>query len=663
MNSILKIYTRVILFLFPFFFLPVIYNSFSLGKTSFLLISGFLGLLIWFLEAVITKKEVIKWNKFLVWFLLLIVWLVVSFIMTDPGVRMKSMMTQFGLGSVGGIFIWLFLWLQISDREESKKQFLWLSASGVVVAVTSLISFMIPVAKLPLVWPKSNPLFSISEGWSITGSILGEIILFLLLMVEWLRRLLNKLKDKADINKYLMEAVGVIFFGLLLFLDIYKMTKIGWIFLDNKTAWVIAVESLKNNPIFGVGPGNFYQAFLNFKPVSFNLTKLWSSGFDVSSMGILNIWTELGLGGLLLVVIIVINLLKKIKEKGFGMVLLMSLIVLFSPINLLSLFLLVWVVAFSKLSVVKESKMKLMVGEKGINIMPYIWGLVILGMVGFGGYWEAKILIADGYWRKAILAASKNDGTVTYNLEVKAIGINPNMADYRAIYSQTNLALAKNFLVKENMTDEDKQNGTTLVQQAVREAKAAVSLDQKNADYWSNLANIYKSLVGMVDGATDWSAQAYQQAIIFDPVDPLVKLDLGGLYYGMGDFESADRIFEQVVSNKKDYANGWYNWAYSAKELNKLEAAVNRMDQVLKLIPTDSTDYEKATEELNTWKKELEELNKKQAEAQKTQETKTDQVEALTTPEPLPTSVEENQILLPTGSEMAPTTPEPTAGQ
>jgi hypothetical protein len=27
--------------------------------------------------------------------------------------------------------------------------------------------------------------------------------------------------------------------------------------------------------------------------------------------------------------------------------------------------------------------------------------------------------------------------------------------------------------------------------------------------------------------------------------------------------------FEQVVM-AKDYANGWYNWAYSAKKMNKL---------------------------------------------------------------------------------------------
>jgi len=272
-------------------------------------------------------------------------------------------------------------------------------------------------------------------------------------------------------------------------------------------------------------------------------------------------------------------------------------------------------------------------------------------------------LIADAYWRQSLLAASKNDGSMTYNLQIKAVGMNPYMADYRAVYSQTCLVLAQSFLAKENVTDEEKEKGSTLIQQSVREAKAAIGLDQKNADYWGNLAAIYRSLVGMVDGTADWSSQAYQQAIVFNPASPLIKLDLGGLFYATGNFESADRVFEEAVLNKQDYANAWYNWAYSAKGLNKLSEAINRLDQAIKLVPVDSSDYEKASGELSTWKKELEELNKKQKEATQAQgETKKEEVNVLTTPEPIPTVAEKKQIVLPTGSEMAPVTPEPTAG-
>ena len=195
------------------------------------------------------------------------------------------------------------------------------------------------------------------------------------------------------------------------------------------------------------------------------------------------------------------------------------------------------------------------------------------------------------------------------------------------------------------MTDEDRQKASTLVQQAVREGKAAIALDENNPIYWLNLAMIYRQLVGMVDGAADWSYQAYQQAVVLEPANPISKLDLGGLLFAANKFEEADRVFEQVVTTKPDFANGWYNWAYSAKKLNKLEFAVARLTQAVALVPATSGDYEKANGELTTWKKEL--AASAEAMAPK--------AETLKTAEPLPTTGKE-QVVVPTG-ELAPVVP------
>lgn len=651
MKSILKIYTRLVLFLLPLFFLPVMYNSFGLAKSGLLIIGGGIGLLLWLVEIIVKKNETVKWNGLLTWFLILAIWAGVEFFMMTPGVRNRSMMAPTGFGSIIGLLIWLFLWVQVEDEKERSFQFRWLSISGIIVAIGSLVAFMIPVSKLPLVWPKSNPILSISQGWSLTGSLVGEAILMLLLVINWLKGLLTKLKEKEDFSNYLTEAIGVVFFGLILFLDIYKMVKLGWGYLDTRTAWVIAVESLKNSPLFGTGVGNFYQAFLAFKPVSFNLTKYWASTFDTSSMGILNVWTEMGVLALAWVLLGVSKLLKKIKNNNFWMALVMALAVLFIPANLLVLVLFFWLLAFGNFWKTKEIKMKLLLSEKNVNVMPYLVGVLLLVGIGFGGYWETRILAADIYWMKAAKAAAKNDGANTYNNQIKAIGMNPNMADYRASYSQTCLALSQNFLNKKEISDTDKENGSTLIQQSVREAKAAISLDQSNSIYWSNLAGIYKSLIGLVDGAADWSIQAYQQAAILNQNDPMLKLNLGGLYFGLNDYESADRVFEEVVVSKNDYANGWYNWAYSGKQLGKLELAVNRMKKALELVPADSTDYETASKVLNEWQKELDELNKKKTEEAK--KTSTEGEKTLTTPEALPSKTDEKKEIQ-SNEDMAP---------
>jgi len=628
------------------------YGTFGLAKSGLLLIGGGFGLVLWLVSLFLNKNETIKWSRLMTWLLVLTILTGISFLMMSLGIRTRSVITQSGFGTFLGLLMWVFLWTQIDDKKEREIQFKWLSISSIVVAFGSLFAFMIPISKLPLNLPKTNPIISIGQGWSLTGSLLSEAILMLLVVFKWLKKLLAKLKEREEFNSYLMEAVGVVFFGLILFLDIYKIVKLGWGYLDLKTAWVIAVESLKNSPLFGVGSGNFYQAFLIFKPASFNLTKMWSSVFDTSAMGILNLWTELGMAGLVWILFGLTKILKKVKESGFAEVLVMSLVTLLLPINLLTLILTFWVLVFSDLWSVKEAKVKLLLGEKNFNIMPYIIAVLVLTGVGFGGYFETKILLADIYWMKAVKTASKNDGAASYNYQIKTIKMNPNLADYRAIYSQTCMALSQNFLNKKEISDTDKENGTKLIQFAVNEAKAAISLDQTNSTYWSNLATIYKSLIGLVDGAGDWSIQAYQQAVSLNPNDPLLKLNLGGLFFGLNDFESADRIFEEVVVSKNNYANGWYNWAYSGKQLGKLELAVNRMKQALQLVPADSEDYKTASKILNEWEKELEELNKKKSEeTKKTELTQGDKT--LTTPEALPTKVDEKKEIQP-NKEMAP---------
>jgi Tfp pilus assembly protein PilF len=550
------------------------------------------------------------------------------------GGQTRSLMSGFGIGGLMGLVIWFFLWLQVRDKEEYKKQINILSISALIVGILSLIAFMIPSSKMPFLWPKNNPILSIESGWSITGSLLGEVVLFLFLVLEWIKRLVIKLKEKANFNDYFKEAIVIVFLGLLFLLNIYKTVKTGWVYLDGKSSWVIAVETLKNSPIFGMGPGNFVEAFSRFRPASFNLTKMWGSSFGISAMGILQIWTELGLVGLIMVILMVINWLKQWKKSGFWQVGILGLAVFLLPFSFITIFLLFWVIA-SNFDEVKDKKMGLRLGDNGFNIMPYLVTLLILVVIGFSGFKIVKIVLGDYYWRQSLVATSKNDGTNAYNLQIKAIGINPTMADYRAIYSQTNLALAQNFLNKEGeITDDDKEKASTLVQQAIREAKAAVTLDGNLSAYWSNLGAIYRSLIGIVDGAIDWSLQSYQQAVITDPVNPSLNMELGSLLYGAGNFSSAERAFEEVLIDKSDFANAWYNWAYAAKEQNKLQDAVNRLQQAVNLVPNTSADYERANEELNTWKKELDEATKKQAEETKAEIPK--ETETLITPEVTP---------------------------
>jgi len=654
MNKFLRIYTRLVLALMPLFFLPVIYDGFGLGKVSFLVLSGGLGLIFWVVEAIWGKKTEVKFSKGWWLIVLLGVWSVVSFLRMSQGAQARSITSPLGIGSLVGLIFWFFLWLQVRSREEYEKQLNWLTVSAVLVGITSLVVFVMPESKLPFNWPKDNPVISISNSWSVTGSLLSEVVLFGFLTVEWVRRLVKKIKNRAEFADYFKEAIVAAFLGLMVVVAGYRLVKLGWLYLDLTTSWVIAVETLKNSPLFGVGLGNFVEAFSRFRPASFNMTDMWVNMFGVSLMGIFHWWTELGLVGLGLILILMVSSWK--QKNKLGLVLLGSVVLLTPPV-FLTVFLMFWVMA-TFLGETKEAQMILEAGETKKNIMPYIVGLLVLVIVGFAGYKMVKPVVADYYWRESLTATVKNDATGAYNNQIKAIGMNPNLADYRAMYSQTNLALARNYFEVpkgEEMTEENKQKASTLIQQAVREAQAAVGLDQKMSGYWVNLGSVYRSLIGLIDNTFDWSVQSYQQAAVFDPVNPNIKMELGSLAYGAKDYASAERYFEDAVNAKPNLANAWYNWAYAAKQQNKIQEAVTRLDQSVKLVPADSEDYEKANKELTEWKKELDEAVKKYQESLKQQqETVKLEEPVLTTPEPLPTVDKEDQVVVPTGVELAP---------
>lgn len=651
MKNFLQNYLSGLMILVPIFFFPLILDSYGLGKSWFLLVAVFLGFVIWIIELLVKKERKIKINAAFGWTLVLVLWMAVFWWLGEVGVRARTLVSTPGLGVMIALLGWMFLWLQTGDDKRQKTE-KWLIVSGLIVAASSLIVFLWPSAKLPIIWPKDNPIFSINQDWSLVGSILGELWLLAVLVWMSVEKLLRKMKNREG---YVGQMVVTAILVLVLFLDIFKMVRSGWNYLDLNSSWIIATESLKNKPLTGVGVGNFSEAFQKWKPISFNTTKNWAATFGLSSSAWLQLWTETGLIGLGIALMIVFSGWK--KQKGASNKFRYAAICLalaLSPVNFVALFLVVWMLAISGEG--REGKLVLKVGEAGTNVAPWLFsGLILIGVV-FGTYWWTRVFLGELYLRKSMLAASKNNGGDTYNLQIKAIGMNPSSAEYRLLYSQTNMALAGTMLQKKDLSEEDKQKASTLIQQAVREAKAAVALDSKNASYWSNLAVIYKQLIGIVDGSADWSYQAYAQAVNLDAMNPSIKLDFGGLLYAAGRYEEADRVFEQIVTLKPDLANGWYNWAYSAKKLNKLGDAVNRLTQALSLVPVTSGDFDKASEELSAWKKEYEDLVK----ANSAQATETKEAETLKTPEALPTTNKKDQVTLPKDDLEPPTTQEVT---
>lgn len=640
MNKALSTYLKICLFLLPILYLPVSVDMINFGKGWFFLVSAIVGLFVWLIASFIKKDEfVIRSSKAWWWMFLLTVWAGIWWWMMLPGVRMRSFTGIPGMGVLLGTTIWSFLWLQLRKQDyESEEN--WLTAGVLLSAVASLVVFLIPTSRMPLVWPQNNPFISLNTGWTLMGSLWSEFWLFLLVTIIWIRRLFVRQKNKQNYSGEIVVSAVMV---LSISLNIFRLIQNKLSFLDWNSGWIIAVESLKNRALQGVGIGNYLEAFSRWRPESFNATPLWQNSYIWAPNLGMQIWTELGLIGLIIAIfgsLAIIRGQASKNERAISVILL--LILWLSPVNLVVTIVALW--WLTRGIVGHEKKLEIKAGEKDTNIAP---GLLATGLF-LGGvwvlYWMGRILMGEIYYKESQVLASMNDAAKTYETQIKAIQANPYNAEYRAIYSQTNIGLAVNILSEKEISEEQKQKGQVLIEQAVREAQAATALDQGNAAYWSNLAGIYQPLVGSVDGVADWIYQALTQAASLDPTNPGLRLSLGQLSFGAERYEEAERLFEEAVKVKIDLANSWYNWAHAAKKLNKLPEAVYRLNQAVALVSRDSGDYEQANKELEAWNKELEELTAKQKEVAEA-EAKAKAPETLTNPEAIPTGSLEEDIV------------------
>jgi len=631
---ILAIFT----FLIPLFFLPLTVDFYDFNKNYLLWLAVVVGFLLWGIKIVREQKLEIKSSPF---FLPLVFWViagVLSTIFSSPN-KIEALLLPNGLGTLIGLFLFYFL---ISNIVEDRQKIFWaLTASAIFLSLLTIYQFF---GLGETLIPTSSPLaFAREKTWTPVGSFLGVGSLILVVLPSlffWLFKNFQKNPLKSAIAGLLV--LILLGGGGLAVYQIIPGKPTSLILLPYSSSWAIAVETLKQKPLLGVGPVNFISAFNRFRPVSFNQTDFWNLRLGLASNFLFQIWTELGLIGLGAFVFLLFSLIKYIKKSKrileFAGVIIAILGLLLLPQNFSLLF-----AFFILLACASETKEKLTLGLPGNFCWLPLSGVILIfsPLVWFA----ARAYEGEIYFKKSLDALNKNDGLGTYNNQIKAIEKNPYRVDFRLSYSQTNLALANSIATNPpsgQLTDQDRNNISQLVQQAVRESRAATALNPTNAIVWENLAQVYRQLINFAQGADQWAIAAYQQAVVNDPINPRLRIDLGGLFYALGNYDEAQKIFRITVELKPDYANGWYNLAAAYREDKKYQQAYQSMQQTLALVPADSADWQKAKQELDELAKKLPSPTPTPTGTQPEE-----QQEQLSKPEPLPSPVVQPPIELP----------------
>lgn len=358
------------------------------------------------------------------------------------------------------------------------------------------------------------------------------------------------------------------------------------------------------NPLFGIGPNRFGEAWSMYKPSWINATQFWDTTF-VSGSGLLpTLLSTTGVLGIISwLVFLVLFVTAGVKylfynmKNGinwemmtfFALSLYLFVASFFHSTGTVMFFL---ALAFSGVflglsssSSKKEISMSFLNDHRKsfFSILGLI-ALVVFSVVISFKYVERFASLS--YFSKAVYATSVPDAE---NYIVKALSLYNNDL-YLRTYSQ--IALAKiNSMVsgKETaLTEEEKTTLKQSIDQAVASATMAADYSPSNFVNFQFLGSVYQS-VGQfgVEGAYDKSIEAYNKALTLNPLNPGIKIGMASVAMSNKKYKEAKDYINEALSLKANYTDAFVLLSQISKIEGNNSEALSYAETALSLVPGD----------------------------------------------------------------------------
>lgn len=664
-----KYFLYITLFLFPFFVIPISPNPFVVPKIAILLFGILSVILLKALKTILRGRLEFSASVFDFPVFLLGVSFILSAILRTPN-KMEAFFLP-GEATVGVLGTLVFFLINQLKKEDKRAIGMVLLGSGVVFSIISLFSFLGVFENIAFL-----PAFMKSRLFNPEGSHFPSLIFLILVAIVGVGTFLEE-RQLARRTLFgsavfiLILGISVSLFNILPGKPYYPR------FLSYRASWSIAVDSLKESPILGIGPGNYLTAYNRYRPLAINQTDLWAVKFASARSYYLALFTESGMLGAAALIILLVAVFKflqnEIKNKKLsqfkaielGNIISLGLIIIFLALFPATIILkIIFFILLAATTQTHPSSFSLTshglyedtsLAKPASKLpavlitSPAILGSLILGYLAF------RALLAEYKFQKAIDSLSTNQASATYDTLREATAINPMVDRYHMLFARVNLALANAIARKatasenpQKLSDQDQANISILVQQSINEAKAGVTLNPLRSGNWEALGQIYRSISPLAKGADNFALQTYNQAVALDPLNPNLRIALGGIYFNQGNYDTAVRVFELATAAKPDLANAHFNLAVALREKGDLNRAISEITLALSLVDKNSKDYDLAKRTLDDIQSKKASLPEKGSE--------------LSSPKEEQTTPLEPKLDLPEGSEPpeTPVTPSPT---
>lgn len=629
---VLRFTPFVLAFFTPLFFLPFTADYFTFNKFYLVTFLASLSLLAWCVRNLTRGK--LSFTASPSFFPLLL--LVIAHIISSVWLSSTQHTSLFGQTTLFISFALIF----ITTTSTQKNQTLIDSiVYGFISSATILSLFSIlqhfGIAQRIFQWGALNDKF-----FSLTGGILPTLTYVLPVAVATVGM---SVVTKKWISKSIL-------FAAIMIMIVAAVINISLLFPQDKqpviallpytASWSITVDIMKNwrTALLGTGPETYLTTFTRLRPQYLNMDKtLWNLRFGESGSYLLTLITTTGiLGGLAFALALLRPIFISLKHKKqimeeptmvFLTIITVASFIVFllfpagiTSVTLVFASLIGLTVAYKILGFknVKDISFSLSSTTEHTENYSEITTDADLSLVKAFLPWVTTVLsvtLVALYWYFAIPAYQASvaikqasdmvqSNTVgSFMKQAEAVKLDKYNPNYQTILSQTYQSVAKYYLDKKDKTEEDKKNAIDSMQRAVDAGRSAALLDPYNVNSYENLAGIYQSFIGNADGAQDYAVSHLAQAVQLDPTNPRLRLQLGILFFNLGDSDQATRLISQAIELKGDWDIPFYNMASIYKSKKDYVRALQYMKAGFALTDPKSEDYTKVQEEIKSLEK------------------------------------------------------------
>ena len=498
--------------------------------------------------------------------------------------------------------IFSMLALESVSAKTSRKVLLWI-AYGVSLVIFTVVNF------------------------SLTFYVVGlfSLLLFVYLYV-FNKQVLVKVASEdttavaADKKKFPLSPIITFVVALVFIVDGFVAgsplhTKVLQTFQVNQTEvalpWSatasISWQSLKEDPIFGVGPNRFVTRYLASKPLDVNNSVLWSADFNYATGLLPSFVVTTGLLGTLVWILFLVSffgagirylLLGMSAQRYFAI----SSFVAASYLWIISFFYVPNTVLFALAFVFSGLFVALLVQEKTVKTFSItflknpkvgfvsVLLLIVLVILTCAGLYKYTQRFLSGYYfQQSLVDLNVKGDLVSAEMNMlKAVKYSETDLYYRSL-SELNLLKIDRLLAT---TSTNKELVTRQLDQfsvdAINSANEARRIDPLNYQNSASLGRIYEAFVPLgVTGAYQAATNVYLEAVKLNPNNPALFLTLARLEVTNKKPEEAKKYIAKALEIKPDYGEALFLRSQLELSEGNSKAAIATMITVASLYPSD----------------------------------------------------------------------------